>query len=163
MNGVRGFGDRFPIPLPGGRNVFQQTYASGNTNRIVLPYHLDQSVGNAQRVSGTPHSQPDAQAAWDLGRMSAWPTSKKTQSMGYYTQQELASSSRWPMRSRSATPTTAASTAAPTPTACSTGPAPTIRSARTAARSSTTAATRSTPPASTTRGPPTPSACRPPA
>jgi phospholipase C len=55
----------------------------------VLPYHLDQTVGNAQRVSGTPHSQPDAQAAWDLGRMSAWPTAKKTQSMGYYTEQEL--------------------------------------------------------------------------
>ncbi|WP_153949361.1 phosphocholine-specific phospholipase C [Cupriavidus sp. U2] len=89
MNGVRGFGDRFTIPLPGGRNVFQQTYASGNKNRIVLPYHLDQTAGNAQRVSGTPHSQPDAQAAYDLGRMSAWPTSKQTQSMGYYTEQEL--------------------------------------------------------------------------
>lgn len=89
MNGVRGFSDRFPIPLPGGRNAFQQTYASNNINRVVLPYHLDQTAGNAQRVSGTPHSQPDAQAAWDLGRMSAWPTAKKTQSMGYYTEQEL--------------------------------------------------------------------------
>ena len=89
MNGVRGFGDRFPIPLSGGRNVFQQTYAKGNINRIVLPYHLDQAAGNAQRVSGTPHSQPDGQAAWDLGRMNAWPTSKNTQSMGYYTEQEL--------------------------------------------------------------------------
>jgi len=89
LNGVRGFGDRFPIPLAGGRTVWQQTYASGNTNRVVLPYHLDQKAGNAQRVSGTPHSQPDAQAAWDLGRMSAWPTAKQTQSMGYYAQQEL--------------------------------------------------------------------------
>ncbi|MCZ7153556.1 twin-arginine translocation signal domain-containing protein, partial [Salmonella enterica] len=25
MKGVRGFGDRFPIPLAGGRNVFEQT------------------------------------------------------------------------------------------------------------------------------------------
>jgi len=89
MNGVRGFSDRFPIPLAGGRTVLEQTYATGNTNRVVLPYHLDQTLGNAQRVSGTPHSQPDGQAAWDLGRMSAWPTSKKTQSMGYYTEQEL--------------------------------------------------------------------------
>ncbi|RZT36467.1 phosphocholine-specific phospholipase C [Cupriavidus agavae] len=89
MNGVRGFGDRFPIPLPGGRTVLEQTYASGNTNRIVLPYRLDPKSGNSQRVSGTPHSQPDGQAAWDLGRMSAWPTSKKTQSMGYYTGEEL--------------------------------------------------------------------------
>ncbi len=89
LKGVRGFGDRFPIPLAGGLNVWQQTYVNGATTRTVLPYHLDSSAGNAQRVSGTPHSYPDAQAAWDLGRMSKWPTSKQTQSMGYYTDAEL--------------------------------------------------------------------------
>lgn len=89
MKGVRGFGDRFPIPLPGGRNVFQQTYTNGSASRVVLPYHLDSSKGNAQRVSGTPHSYPDGQKAWDLGRMSEWPTHKQTQSMGFYTEAEL--------------------------------------------------------------------------
>ncbi|MGO4331643.1 phosphocholine-specific phospholipase C [Cupriavidus sp. 2TAF22] len=85
LRGVRGFGDRFPIPLAGGLNVWQQTF----TNRIVQPYHLDSATGNAQRVSGTPHSYPDAQNAWDLGRMNKWPTYKQTQSMGYYTEAEL--------------------------------------------------------------------------
>ncbi|MGO4814576.1 phosphocholine-specific phospholipase C [Cupriavidus sp. 2MCAB6] len=85
LKGVRGFGDRFPIPLAGGLNVWQQSY----TNRIVQPYHLDSATGNAQRVSGTPHSYPDAQNAWDLGRMNKWPTFKNTQSMGYYTKSEL--------------------------------------------------------------------------
>ncbi|MHA7683244.1 phosphocholine-specific phospholipase C [Cupriavidus sp. PET2-C1] len=85
LQGVRGFSDRFPIPLAGGLNVWQQAY----TNRIVQPYHLDSTAGNAQRVSGTPHSYPDAQNAWDLGRMNKWPTYKNTQSMGYYTQTEL--------------------------------------------------------------------------
>ncbi|AQV97611.1 phospholipase C, phosphocholine-specific [Cupriavidus necator] len=89
LRGVRGFGDRFPIPLAGGLNVWQQTYINGSTTRTVLPYHLDSSAGNAQRVSGTPHSYPDAQNAWDLGRMNKWPTYKKTQSMGYYTEAEL--------------------------------------------------------------------------
>jgi phospholipase C len=88
LRGVRGFGDRFPIPLAGGLNVWQQTYASG-TARTVLPYHLDSTAGNAQRVSGTPHTYPDAQNAWDLGRMNKWPTYKNTQSMGYYTATEL--------------------------------------------------------------------------
>ncbi|QYY28644.1 phospholipase C, phosphocholine-specific [Cupriavidus pinatubonensis] len=88
LRGVRGFGDRFPIPLAGGLNVWQQTYASG-TARTVLPYHLDSTAGNAQRVSGTPHTYPDAQNAWDLGRMNKWPTYKNTQSMGYYTEAEL--------------------------------------------------------------------------
>lgn len=87
LMGVRGFGDRFPIPLAGGLNVWQQTYTSGS--RTVLPYHLDSQAGNAQRVSGTPHSYPDAQNAWDLGRMNKWPTYKQTQSMGYYTSAEL--------------------------------------------------------------------------
>ncbi|USE77796.1 phospholipase C, phosphocholine-specific [Cupriavidus gilardii] len=89
MKGVRGFGDRFPIPLAGGRNVFEQTYTENGVSRIALPYHLDSSAGNAQRVSGTPHSYPDAQDAWDLGRMNQWPTYKEPHSMGFYTEAEL--------------------------------------------------------------------------
>ncbi len=90
LNGVRGFGDRFPIPLAGSRDVWQQTYTDGKgASRVVLPYYLDSNIGNAQRVSGTPHSYPDAQSAWDLGRMSQWPTYKQPQSMGYYSSAEL--------------------------------------------------------------------------
>ena len=66
LQGVRGFGDRFTIPLPNGLSVWQQRNASGAP---VLPYHLDSSKGNAQRVSGTPHSWNDGQNAWDGGRM----------------------------------------------------------------------------------------------
>jgi hypothetical protein len=36
LNGVRGFGDRFPIPQPGGRSVWEQLDRNGNP---VLPYH----------------------------------------------------------------------------------------------------------------------------
>lgn len=90
LRGARGFGDRFPIPLAGGRTVWQQRYTHEDASRIVLPYHLDGRSGNAQRVAGTPHSYPDAQAAWDLGRMRDWPTHKQPQSMGYYTEAELA-------------------------------------------------------------------------
>ncbi|PWR22814.1 phosphocholine-specific phospholipase C [Zavarzinia aquatilis] len=83
--GVRGFGDRFSIPLAGGRSVWEQS----NGTRIITPYHLDQSAGNAQRVSGTPHSWDNAQAAWDHGRMANWPTYKQDQSMGHYEKAEL--------------------------------------------------------------------------
>ena len=85
LAGVRGFGDRFTIPLPGGRTVFQQW----NGTRVVMPYYLDQRRGNAQRVSGTPHSWGDAQSAWANGRMYEWPRYKRNQSMGYYTETEL--------------------------------------------------------------------------
>ncbi|MFJ7141601.1 phosphocholine-specific phospholipase C [Pseudomonas protegens] len=83
--GVRGFSDRFTIPLPGQREVWEQQ----GKGRLVMPYHLDSTKGNAQRVSGTPHSWADAHAAWGNGRMSAWPTHKTTTSMGYYREQEL--------------------------------------------------------------------------
>ncbi|GKS82546.1 phospholipase C, phosphocholine-specific [Acidovorax sp. SUPP1855] len=85
LPGVRGFGDRFTIPVAGGRSVWQQLDKSGAP---VLPYHLDQKAGNAQRVSGTPHSWVDARNAWDRGRMQEWARYKQPQSMGYYTQQE---------------------------------------------------------------------------
>ena len=83
--GVRGFGDRFTIPLPGGRSVWQQAY----TDRVILPYHLNAKRGNAQRVNGTPHEWPDAHQAWDDGRMSKWPVAKTPTSMGYFEEQEL--------------------------------------------------------------------------
>ncbi|HEY9343666.1 MAG TPA: phospholipase C, phosphocholine-specific [Inquilinus sp.] len=83
--GVRGFGDRFTIPLANGRTVFQQW----NGSRVVMPYHLDERKGNAQRVSGTPHSWSDAQSAWANGQMNQWPLFKRNQSMGYYMEEEV--------------------------------------------------------------------------
>lgn len=92
MKGVRGFGDRFTIPLPGYRNVWEQL---DDTGKPVLPYHLDGTQGNAQRVTSTPHSWIDGQNAWDGGRMYQWARYKKTgtapftQSMGYLQEAEL--------------------------------------------------------------------------
>ncbi len=86
LPGVRGFGDRFTVPLPGGRNVWQQSDADG---KLVLPYHLDQTKGNAQRVSGTPHEWLDSQEAWDGGRLSQWPRYKTSAAMGYFKEAEV--------------------------------------------------------------------------
>ena len=85
LPGVRGFADRLTIPLSGGRTVWQQQ----GQERVILPYHLDSRKGNAQRVHDTPHSWADTQAAWDSGRLSAWPTYKTLTSMGYYERNEV--------------------------------------------------------------------------
>jgi len=87
LMGVRGFGDRFTIPLPKGMNVWQQLDATGKT---LLPYHLDSRKGNAQRVAGTNHDWNDGQNAWDGGRMYQWPRFKQNQSMGHYKEAEVA-------------------------------------------------------------------------
>ncbi len=85
LHGVRGFGDRFTVPMPDGRSVWQQRELLTE----IQPYHLDSRIGNAQRVEGTPHSWYDAHLAWNSGSYGQWPLYKKRQSMGYYTETEL--------------------------------------------------------------------------
>ena len=85
LHGVRGFTDRFTVPLPDGRTVWQQK----DLFTEVQPYHLDSRIGNAQCVEGTPHTWPDAHAAWNHGRYGQWPLFKKRQSMGYYKEAEV--------------------------------------------------------------------------
>jgi phospholipase C len=77
LAGVRGFGDRMAIPVRDGRTVWQQH----NGRRIVMPYRLDAGAGNAQPALDLPHTWPDAQAAWDDGRLNAWPRAKTDASM----------------------------------------------------------------------------------
>jgi len=86
LGGVRGFGDRFTVPLPKGLNVWQQSDASG---KPILPFHLDGTKGNAQRANGTPHEWADSQNAWDGGRMDQWPRYKNPISMGYFKEAEI--------------------------------------------------------------------------
>lgn len=104
LKGVRGYGDRFPIPLASGKPVWYQqtrqqptvgapsvptTPAPPNTPGTITPYHLDSSKGNAQRVTGTPHGWLDTHYAWFDGRTGFWPGWKEVQSMGYYKEAEL--------------------------------------------------------------------------
>ncbi len=85
MKGVRGFGDRHPIPLPGGKSVWAQS----NGARELPPFHLDTATTNALKVPGTPHSFADAQAAWNQGKFGLWPKFKTDYSMGYYRREDI--------------------------------------------------------------------------
>ncbi|AUW59254.1 phospholipase C, phosphocholine-specific [Sphingobium sp. SCG-1] len=85
MKGVRGFGDRHPIPLPDSRPVWWQS----NGSRHLPPFHLDTERTNALKVPGTPHSFSDAQAAWNQGKFGLWPKFKTDYSMGYYKREDI--------------------------------------------------------------------------
>lgn len=94
LKGVRGFGDRFPVPVgeKGGapRTVWQQRLRDAAGERYITPYHLDTSaVFDIMRMEGTPHSWTDSQLAWDHGRMSAWPEQKTHRSMGYFRREDI--------------------------------------------------------------------------
>jgi phospholipase C len=88
LKGVRGFGDRSTITLPGGRSVFQQpTTAPGvPVTTTQFPWRLsdapasaypaghqppDSEVG-AQGYGGTAHSWDDQHVAWNGGLMNGW-------------------------------------------------------------------------------------------
>lgn len=83
--GVRGYGDRFPVPSANAPSIFFQNYGAST----LIPYHLDGTQGNAQRAGSTPHTWNDSQAAWDHGRMASWPNAKTPLSMGYYETAEV--------------------------------------------------------------------------
>jgi phospholipase C len=85
MKGVRGFGDRHTVPLPGGRTVWNQF----NGARVLPPFHLDTEATNAMKVPGTPHSFADAQAAWNQGSFGLWPKFKTDYSMGYFKRDDI--------------------------------------------------------------------------
>ncbi|MDP3740120.1 MAG: phospholipase C, phosphocholine-specific [Hyphomonadaceae bacterium] len=89
MNGVRGFADRFPIPLPDKRTVWTQASPKSGPP-LIAPFPLNTAQTFAHmRVEGTPHNWADAQYAWDEGRMAKWPEQKLAHSMGYYVEADI--------------------------------------------------------------------------
>ena len=105
LAGVRGFGDPFPAPVKDRLNlfskktVFVQPSVGGAPvpgrpdwpqSRPIAPFHLNTVQDFAvMRVTGTPHTWLDAQAAWDHGRMNDWCTAKQNHSLGYYAEADL--------------------------------------------------------------------------
>jgi phospholipase C len=85
LRGVRGFGERNPIPLASGKPVWFQS----NGKVDIPPFHLDTKTTSALRVPSTPHSFSDAQAAWNQGKLGFWPKFKSQYSMGHYRREDI--------------------------------------------------------------------------
>ncbi|MBL1242792.1 MAG: phospholipase C, phosphocholine-specific [Sulfurimonas sp.] len=96
MNGVRGFSDRFAIPIADAfgnknKNVMCQVNHTDTANPQIIPPFRFNTVQkfDYMRATGTPHSWLDAQGAWNNGLMNNWPKYKKNHSMGYYTAEDI--------------------------------------------------------------------------
>jgi phospholipase C len=96
MNGVRGFADRFPIPVPdgpgvSGKTVWTQIGRPGvGAPPLIAPFPLNTAqTFSHMRVEGTPHNWTDAQDAWAEGRMNRWPLAKTARAMGYYQGEDI--------------------------------------------------------------------------
>jgi phospholipase C len=94
MAGVRGFADPFPIPVPNTALLSNKTVwfqrndnATGSNPKILAPQHNDTTVNFPLiRTADLPHLYPDAQQAWDSGRITNWPQFKNNASMVYFTE-----------------------------------------------------------------------------
>ena len=64
MNGMRGFADRFAIPVPDGATVWTQSDKPGKPALSPFPLNTQESFAH-MRVEGTPHNWVDAQTSWD--------------------------------------------------------------------------------------------------
>ncbi|MDM0020824.1 phosphocholine-specific phospholipase C [Variovorax saccharolyticus] len=87
LRGVRGFGDRFPIPLASGKSVYFQPNPNGGAE--IQPFRRNSRVSNALIGSGTPHNFPDQQAAWNQGKMDRWIQFKNQATMGYFLRDDI--------------------------------------------------------------------------
>jgi phospholipase C len=85
MRGVRGFGDRFPVPLESGKDVWFQSTGT----KEIPPYHMDKEKTAALLVPAAPHGYSDSQAAWNQGKFGQWPRFKTEYSMGHYQREDI--------------------------------------------------------------------------
>ena len=95
MAGVRGFGDRFPIPVAGRPGEPETVWTQrlehpGAPPTLISPFALN-TLENFElmRVEGTPHNWVDAQDAWAEGRMDRWPSAKTARAMGHYRREDI--------------------------------------------------------------------------
>lgn len=106
LRGVRGFGDRSTVTLPGGRSVFQQPLGSSGdpSSGTQFPWRLSEapasayppdnqppdSATGAQNSVGTAHSWSDQHSAWRHGWMDGWLAAKTLPvTLGYLTRADI--------------------------------------------------------------------------
>ena len=95
LSGVRGFDDSTAVLLKNGHPAFYQP-DPGNPSGFALPFHLDTTKTNAQRVVSLSHAWSAQHSAWNCGLNDNWlPAHREADgangplTMGYYTRADL--------------------------------------------------------------------------
>ena len=74
MRGVRGYNDRFPIPLPSGTAGVVPAVEGRSPRKPVLPFHLNTATTSAQCIGDLDHSLvPDALRDRTTAAYDQWP------------------------------------------------------------------------------------------
>ena len=92
LQGVRGYGDRVPLRLPGGGTVFEQPTPFGK----VLPFSLRQGAEDEHRpesdiqyLGSLDHTWTGTGLAWARGWYNDWIIAKTAATMTYYERQDI--------------------------------------------------------------------------
>jgi phospholipase C len=88
LPGVRGYNDRFPIPLPGGKPVWYQP-SKEDATKPVLPFHLNTLTTSAQCVGDLDHNWYPTHYAINNGIYNQWPQYKTDMTMGYHLRSDI--------------------------------------------------------------------------
>ncbi|HTV73273.1 MAG TPA: alkaline phosphatase family protein [Candidatus Acidoferrales bacterium] len=95
LSGVRGYGDTTALMRADGSSVFRQPDPL-NPAGFVLPFHLDTSRTNAQRLNDLSHAWDAQHDSLNGGKMDGWVTTHRARNgtsgpltMGYYTRADL--------------------------------------------------------------------------
>ena len=95
LSGVRGFDDPSALTLSTGKNVFHQPDPQ-NPNGYLLPFHLDTSSTNAQKLPSTSHAWRVQHRAWNGGKMDSWVPAHRDAdgehgpyTMGYFKREDI--------------------------------------------------------------------------
>ncbi len=88
LSGVRGYSDRFPLSLPGGKPVWLQPRME-DPARTILPFHLDTHRTSAAFMQDLDHGWASQHGALAGGRMDGWPLNKTDMTMGYFLRTDL--------------------------------------------------------------------------
>ncbi|MDI5962434.1 phosphocholine-specific phospholipase C [Streptantibioticus silvisoli] len=89
LKGVRGYADRSKLRFPSGSDVLHQTSSGPSGGNLVLPWHLDTSTTDAQRISDLDHGWSGTHSAWNNGLYNNWVPAKTATSMGYYQRSDI--------------------------------------------------------------------------
>jgi phospholipase C len=89
LNGVRGFGDPRPVPLPGGRPVWYQTDGSGKVTAPFRPVPPNGDNLGLTFIEDLNHDWNGTHTAWNSGRWDRWIPAKSTTTMAYLTRRDI--------------------------------------------------------------------------
>ncbi|WP_369205115.1 phosphocholine-specific phospholipase C [Streptomyces sp. PU-14G] len=91
LRGVRGYGDRNAVQLPGGKSVFEQPGALGAGT--VLPFSVREAAETqqqeAQYIGALDHGWAGGARAWHDGWMDNWVTAKTASTMAHYDRADI--------------------------------------------------------------------------